>query len=207
MSGGPRVAAVLLAAGQSRRLGRPKQLLEWRGEPLVRRTASMLLRTSARPVVAVLGHLEDDVSRALRGLDVERVTNPRFADGQSTSVAAGVRALGARCDAALFVPCDQPRLRARTVEGLVQAAGSNPGAVVRPIYDGRPGAPVLFPAALFPELLRLEGDRGGRQILERHRKRTVDVPIDDRAEAFDIDTDDDVATLHALPDLPPEDSP
>ncbi|MEO1367517.1 MAG: nucleotidyltransferase family protein, partial [Acidobacteriota bacterium] len=129
MSASPRIAAVLLAAGQSRRLGRPKQLVEWRGEPLVRRTASMLLATSARPVVAVLGHFRGDVARALRGLDVERIANPHFAKGQSTSVVAGVRAVDGRCDGAIFAPCDQPRLRASTVEELIRAAGASAGAV------------------------------------------------------------------------------
>ncbi|MEO1085112.1 MAG: nucleotidyltransferase family protein [Acidobacteriota bacterium] len=201
------VAAVLLAAGESRRLGRPKQLLEWRGEPLVRRAALMLLRTRARPIIVVLGHRGSDVARALRGLDVERVDNPRYAEGQSTSVTTGVRAVDGRSTGALFVPCDQPHLRARTVDALIHAAVSSPGAVLRPIYDGRPGAPVLFPAALFPELLGLEGDEGGRQILRRFQDKVVNIPVADAAEGFDVDTRDDVEALNAIPAPPPEDSP
>ena len=141
----------------------------------------------------------------LHGLETEIVRNPRYEEGQSTSVAAGVRAIAGRCDGALFVPCDQPLLSPATLNLLIDEAGhgqsSEGAAIVRPRYGDRPGAPVLFPAELFDQLLTLSGDEGGRQLLRRLPERIRDVPIKNADEGFDIDTE---AGLDQLDSAAPE---
>jgi molybdenum cofactor cytidylyltransferase len=207
----PRVAAVLLAAGASRRLGRPKQLLDWHGEPLVRRVARQLVASRAASHWAVLGHRAAEVGAALDGLSLRQVLNPRWESGQASSVHAAIDALTGRraaererrVDAALFVPCDQPFLSAAVLDRLIDAFATTAAGIVVPCYPaaghprGRRGAPVLFAARLFDALRGLQGDAGGRQLFDARASELVDVPIDDPRAGLDVDTDEDLQKLLA----------
>lgn len=156
------VWGVLLAAGQSRRMGaRNKLLADFAGTPLVRRTAHELARSNADGAVAVLGHQADRLRAALQGLDLVEVVNPAYADGLSTSLRAGVRALPDDAAGALIVLADMPGIAASDLDRLIDAfrkAGGN--SVVRATHHGKRGNPVLLPRALFAEIERLQGDTG-----------------------------------------------
>ena len=187
------VAGIVLAAGRSTRFDGEvsKQLLAWDGEPLVRRAARTALAAPLARVLVVVGHAEDAVRAALAGLDVEIVANPAHAEGQSTSVRAGLARLPKTTADAVFQPVDQPFLSADLLAEMIEAWRVSGRAIVRPRSGDRPGAPVLFARSLFPELAKLSGDEGGRQILARHREEILDLEVDDPRQLADIDTVED----------------
>lgn len=191
------VAGVILAAGRSARLesDAPKQLLEIDGEPLVRRVARTALASRLAEVVVVLGHRSQEVGAVVTDLDLRRVVNPRYEDGQSTSLRAGLHALSPECRAALFVLADQPLLTAAAVDRLIAAWQYHDGSIVVPVCRGRRGAPVLFDRSFFDQLAELRGDAGGRQLLDRHADAIVTVEVADPDELRDVDTLEDLRGL------------
>lgn len=185
-----RVAAVVLAAGRSSRMGTRNKLLEpVDGVPMVVRVVDAFLASRAAPVVVVTGHEREAVEAALEGRPVRVVRNPDFAQGLSSSLAAGVRAVPRDADGALVALGDMPRVGSDPVDALLDAFDerSEPGIVV-PVHAGRRGHPVLFAARFFEELAALEGDRGARRLLDRHAHLVSEVPVDDPAIHLDVDT-------------------
>jgi molybdenum cofactor cytidylyltransferase len=161
-----RVAGVLLAAGTSSRFGGANKLLEpVDGRPIVRHAAAGLLEAGLDPVLVVVGHERERVQEALAPLDVRLVENPDYADGQATSVRAGIEALPEAVDAAVFALGDMPWVRASTVEALVAAYRGGAGTALAAAYKGERGNPVLWDAPHFPALARGSGDTGGRDLL------------------------------------------
>ena len=194
------VGAVVLAAGGSTRLGRPKQLVDYGGRPLVRRAAESALAaaTGGGPVVVVLGARADEVRAALAGLPVRLVTNEGWAEGMSTSVVAGVRALldaAPTIDAALLTLADQPLVDAAALGALVAAFAERRTAIVAAAYGDAVGAPALFARARLDALLALPpGDRGAGALIRGARPEEVTrVPL--AAAALDVDTPADVDAL------------
>jgi CTP:molybdopterin cytidylyltransferase MocA len=164
-----RVAGVVLAAGASRRLGRPKQLVEYTGEPLVRRAARAALEAGCDPVYVVTGAGAPEVEDALAGLGVTALRNERWSEGVASSIRAGVdAAAGATppCDGALLVLVDQPAVDAALLRGLLDAfSASGAGRAVACAYGGGLGVPAVFPRSRFRALAALRGDRGAKPLL------------------------------------------
>lgn len=189
-------AAVVLAAGESRRMGQPKQLLHWQGEPLVTRAARIALESGAAETVVVTGAAGEQVEAALAPLSeagrgrLRVVFNPGWQDGQAGSVRAALEQLPAACEAAMFLPVDQPRLPAALLRRLWQAwrGGSDLAAVA---VDGAVrGAPAVFDRRFFDRLGEVQGDRGGGMLLRRHAGEVN--AIEARAEWLaDVDTPED----------------
>lgn len=196
---GARIGAVVLAAGRSSRMGSPNKLLcELEGAPLIAHVIDALLTTEVRPIVVVTGHEEAAVRQALDGKQVRFVHNPDFEQGMSTSLRAGLAALGAEVDAALICLGDMPRVRPAHIESLLGAFDPDDGrAVVVPTYRGQRGNPVLWAARFFPELQRLSGDTGARALLAQHAELVCRVPMEDAGVAIDVDTPSDLAALGA----------
>ncbi|HEV7437202.1 MAG TPA: molybdopterin-binding/glycosyltransferase family 2 protein [Pseudorhizobium sp.] len=186
------VGALLLAAGQARRMGeggQHKLLAEFDGVPLVRRSAETLIASQGMPVVVVTGHRKDDVESALRGLDLCLVFNPNYRDGISTSI---VRALSlpllSSCDGVLVMLADMPGVQVEHVDKLIAAFEEAKGhAIVRACHHGKRGNPVILPKSTFPQALKLEGDVGARFIVETSGLPLVDVDIGEAAH-LDVDT-------------------
>jgi molybdenum cofactor cytidylyltransferase len=185
---------VVLAAGGSTRLGRPKQLLELRGEPLVRRAARIAAEAGYDPVVVVLGAEAEAVAGAL-GPPWHAVANPRWGSGAASSVRAGLEALQALrpgVEGVLLLACDQPLLEPRHLAALAAALG--PGrAIAASRYAGTLGVPALFARELFGELLALAGERGARGVVARDPRRVAAVDLPEAAR--DVDTEEDWAAL------------
>lgn len=187
----PVVGAIILAAGASTRMGQPKQLLPVAGQPMVRRVTAAVCSVGLQQVIVVLGAKAGAVAAALQGLPVEMVTNPSWQEGLSTSIRAGLGALRPEIDAALLVLADQPDLGPELLQALLDRYRAAGGLIVAPFYKGQRGNPVLFGRALFNELGRVEGDRGGRMLIAHHEAHLVRVDVDDPAVVADIDTIED----------------
>jgi len=190
-----RVWAVLLAAGQSRRMGPQNKLLaDFGGKPLVRRTAERLLESRLAGTVAVLGHEAEAVSNALSGLDLRTVHNEDFATGLASSLKAGIRALPPSADAALVALGDMPGITTADLDRLIEAFTASGGRmIVRATHNGKRGNPVILPRALFAEVEKLEGDTGARQIVES----AVDVADIELGAAASLDVDTPEALIAA----------
>lgn len=184
------VSGIILAAGPSTRFGDagPKQLLPFRGEPLVRRSARQALASHLEEVLVVVGYRSEEVRRVLQGLAVRIVENPSFESGQSSSVKVGLRAVDERAGAAMFMPADQPYLTSAVIDRILNAYQRDGGPIVVPVFRGQRGAPVLFDRALFGELARIRGDAGGRQLFPDHAGEIVEVPLPSRRALLDVDT-------------------
>jgi molybdenum cofactor cytidylyltransferase len=182
------IAAIVLAAGASTRMGRQKLVLPLAdGRPLVRAAVEQVLAAGFDDVVVVLGREADAVAAALRELPVRTVLNARYAEGQSTSLRAGLDALPADTEAAVVALGDQPVPDPRLIRRLVETFRATGRPIVAPVYrDGR-GNPVLFAASVFEELRRVEGDQGGRSVIARDPGRVAEVQVDAPMPA-DIDT-------------------
>jgi len=194
---GPRIGALLLAAGQSRRMGGPNKLLaEIDGVPMVARVAQRLLASRARPIIAVLGNRADEVDQALGKLPVERVPNPDFADGLSTSLRRGIAALPLDLDGALVCLGDMPLVTGRHIDRLIAAFNPLEGrAIIVPTRRGKRGNPVLWAKHFFPEMTQIAGDVGARHLIGEHAELVAEVEMDDDAILVDIDTPEALAAL------------
>lgn len=184
-----RIAAVVLAAGRSSRMGDVNKLVaDVGGKPMVASVVEAALDSGASPVIVVCGHGEAEVRAALAGLDVVVVTNPDFAQGLSTSLKAGIAAVPETCDGAVILLGDMPLVRSAFVRRLVAAFEAEPGGVAAvPIHDGAWGNPVVIARALFAGIGSLTGDAGARKLLEQHKDTVIEVPADD-AVLVDADT-------------------
>jgi molybdenum cofactor cytidylyltransferase len=196
---GRSIAAVILAAGRSTRMGGPNKLLaEIGGRPLVRIAVEEALASRAKPVIVVTGHQHEQVEAALQGLDVRRVHNPSFADGLSTSVKSGLAAVPAEADGAIVCLGDMPQVRAPLIDKLVAAFDPERGGlVVIPTIGGKRGNPVVWSRRFFPELMALEGDVGARNMIARYAEAVVEVPLTDTAALIDVDTPEALAEVKA----------
>jgi molybdenum cofactor cytidylyltransferase len=191
----PRIAAIVLAAGQSRRMGRANKLLaDIQGKPMVAHTVDALLASHARPVVVVTGHEADSVTAALSNRDLQFVHNPLYADGLSTSLRAGLAALPADIDAALICLGDMPRVGPAILDRLIAAYNPVEGrAICVPTAHGRRGNPVLWDRRFFAEMQELAGDVGARHLIGAHADLVCEVPMDETGVLLDIDTPEALA--------------
>lgn len=169
--GEARMAAVVLAAGASRRLGEPKQLLPIEGESLLRRSARLAVEAGCEPVFVVLGFEAERMRGELAGLGVEAVLNQDWPEGMGSSLRRGVAAAMAvrpEVDGVLAMVCDQPFLTAEHLRGLLARHRAGGKGITASFYRGKAGVPAVFARRFFAELLDLQGDRGARGILEAH---------------------------------------
>ena len=187
-----RIAAVVLAAGLSRRMGSTNKLLaEVEGAPLVARCVDAALASSARPVVVVIGHEAARVRAALAGREVAFVHNPDPGAGLSSSLRLGIAALGDKVDGAVVCLGDMPWVRAEHIEGLIAAFETSPARpICVPTWDRKRGNPVLWPARHFAEIAALSGDSGARSLLDAYAGEVCTVPVADAGVTLDVDTPD-----------------
>lgn len=186
-------AAVILAAGPSRRMGTPKQLLQLAGQSLLHRAASTALSSSCKPVIVVVGAHADQLHRELSGLDVIVAENPIWMNGIGTSVRCGIEAVRRQraVDSAVLLLCDQPRVTPQLIDQLIDTHRRTGAPIVACEYEATVGVPALFSHALFDELMAMSGDTGAKPVIARHPDEVVRVPFP--AAAFDVDTPEDFA--------------
>jgi molybdenum cofactor cytidylyltransferase len=188
--GNRHVAAIILAAGRSTRMGGPNKLLaELGGKPLVRTVTEQALASKAKGVIVVTGHQAELVEKALAGLDVKLVRNPDFAEGLASSVKAGIAAVPDDADGAVICLGDMPMISAPLIDHLIEAFAPDRGNLIAvPVSDGRRGNPVLWSRRFFNELMTLDGDIGARHLIAKHSEAVAEVPVEGFGAFLDIDT-------------------
>jgi len=184
------VAAIILAAGRSTRMGGPNKLLaELEGKKLVRIATEQALASKASEVIVVTGHQAELVEQALAGLKVKFVRNPDFAGGLASSVKAGIAAVPANADGAIVCLGDMPLIDANLIDRLIGSFAPDRGnLIVVPVADGRRGNPVLWSRRFFAELMTLDGDIGARHLIAKHGEAVAEVPVEGNGAFLDIDT-------------------
>jgi len=186
-------AGIVLAAGESRRFGETKQLLEYHGQPFVRAATLAALEAGLSPVVVVTGAQAEAVEAAVRDLPVKIVRNPAWQSGQSASIKAGIAALPASAGSAIFLLSDQPQVGTGVLRALVERHAADLPAIVAPLVMDRRANPVLFDRAAFADLSRLTGDVGGRALFGKFP--VTYLPWQDESLLIDVDTREDLSKL------------
>ncbi|HXG50874.1 MAG TPA: nucleotidyltransferase family protein [candidate division Zixibacteria bacterium] len=187
------IAAVILAAGESSRMGSPKALLPVGGERFIDRIVRALAASKAGRIVVVLGHRAEEIRQQIRDLPVTIVINEDYRLGQLSSLQAAVRELqkfpeAAGIDAVLVHLVDHPCLSAALVDRMIDAFYRSGKLIVVPCYRGRRGHPVIFARALFDELLRAPLAVGAKAVVQAHPKETLEIETDEEGVAIDVDT-------------------
>ncbi|HVO93245.1 MAG TPA: nucleotidyltransferase family protein [Terriglobales bacterium] len=184
------IIAVVLAAGESSRMGRPKALLPIDGQTFIERIVAALQQTAVARVVVVLGHNAEEMKRRIEHLPVEIVVNPDYKLGQLSSLQAALRHLqtDATCDAMLVHLVDHPYIDPALVERMIQRFYQARKPIVVPRWRGKRGHPVIFSRALFDELLAAPMDQGAKAVVNAHRGETLEIDSEDEGITLDIDT-------------------
>jgi len=196
---GHRVAAVVLAAGRSTRMGAiNKMLAEIGGKPLVRIAAEQAVASRAKPVIVVTGYEREKVEAALKGLPVRLVHNSDYPEGLGTSLKAGIAAVPEEADAAIVCLGDMPQVDAALIDRLIAALDPERGAlIVVPSIDGRRGNPVVWSRRFFHDLMSIQGDIGARHLIGSYAEAVVEIPVAGEAALTDVDTPESLSAVKA----------
>jgi len=196
---GRRIAAIVLAAGRSTRMGAVNKLIaEIGGKPLVRIAAEQALASRASPVIVVTGHERERVEAALNGLPVRVVHNPDYAEGLGTSLKAGIAAVPDDADGAIVCLGDMPQVNAALIDKLIAAFDPARGAlVVVPSIAGRRGNPVVWSRRFFHDLMAINGDIGARHLIGSYAEAVAEVPVEGDAALTDVDTPESLSAVKA----------
>jgi molybdenum cofactor cytidylyltransferase len=190
------ITGIVLAAGTSSRLGRPKQLLNLAGKPVLRHVIETLAETPVDEIVVVLGHRADEMRSAIAGAKLRVAVNQDYRAGQSSSLRTGLNAASERSRAAVILLGDQPGVRSTSVKAVIQAWRDGGALAVQASYSGVPGHPALFDRSTWPELLQVEGDEGARSILAGHPQWRTLIEVGG-SPPLDVDTEEDYERLRA----------
>ncbi|NBD24297.1 nucleotidyltransferase family protein [Paenibacillus glycinis] len=196
------IGAVILAAGMSTRMGRFKPVLPLNGQPLFRYAVDAAIAAELSPIALVGGCRSGELTALaapIGGLDI--LENPDYASGMASSLRLGIRALTGRTRAAFVFLADQPLVSPRAIAAMREqyALRHNEGIrIVRPVYGGASGHPVLFDAGMYAEFEAIRGDEGGKSILAKHRERTLMLPFPNAEWGYDVDTPDDLMRAERL---------
>lgn len=195
-----RIAALILAAGRSTRMGANKLLEVLHEKPLVRHVADAAHASNVNDVFVVTGHEREKVEAALSGAKIIFVHNPDYAEGLSTSLKAGLNALPKDCDGAVILLGDMPLVTADIINALINAAPHDTSkCAVVPVVNGEWGNPVLLLREAFADVSGLTGDAGARKYLMGHRDQVLEVPVSDTSILVDLDTPEALARARMTP--------
>lgn len=189
-------AAILLAAGDSSRLGRPKQLLLYKGKTLLQNTLSAAISAQLNPIIIILGADATFVGKKIQEPNVHIVCNPDWQEGIASSIRQAISELAKitpEADAAILMVCDQPHISPDLLRDLVAAQQQTGKPIAASYYNGIAGTPALFHKTIFPELLLLKGDKGAGKVLRQQMNNVTTVPFP--LGAIDIDTTENYEKL------------
>jgi molybdenum cofactor cytidylyltransferase len=184
----PIISAILLGAGESKRMGVDKLSLPWRRKTVLEHCFETLLQSEVQEIVVVLGTRNKRVKNRFQGKKTKVVVNPYSKRGMSTSIRKGLQAIHPGSAGILIALGDQPFLKTRTINALVRAFDRRENGIIIPSFQGRMGHPVIFHKRYRKELLNLRGDVGGRTVVERHPEEVKVVPVKSEGVVKDVDT-------------------
>jgi molybdenum cofactor cytidylyltransferase len=184
------ISAVILSAGESSRMGRPKALLPIEGQNFIERIVGALTQSQAGRLVVVLGHNADEMRRQIEHLPIDIVINTEYKNGQLSSLQAAIRHIEKenRCDGMLVHLVDHPYIDRRLVDLMIQRFYETKKLIVVPRHQQKRGHPVIFSRALFEELLSAPADQGAKAVVNAHRQETLEIEWQDEGITLDIDT-------------------
>ena len=182
------ISAILLGAGESKRMGRDKLSLPWGKQTMLEHCLRILLRSEVQEVILVISNLAQRKQNRCDHPKTKVVLNPRYREGMSTSIRKGLHVLNPRSEGILIALGDQPRLKTRTINRLIHAFALGKGKIVIPSFQKKMGHPVIFHRQYEGELKSLRGDVGGRSIIERHPQEVIKVRVRSEGVIRDIDT-------------------
>jgi molybdenum cofactor cytidylyltransferase len=192
------VSAILLAAGESNRMGQSKQLMSFGQSTIIERTIDSLLNSAVSETIAVLGYKEEEIRKAIIRKPIKIAINPDYQQGMSTSIIAGLKQIDKRARAVLIALGDQPFIDSQTISNLVEAFVANKKGIIVPVYQGKRGNPVILAIRYKGELLHLKGDVGGREIIKCHPDDVLEVAVNCEGVLLDIDTAEDYSSVTKL---------
>jgi molybdenum cofactor cytidylyltransferase len=187
-----RIAIIILAAGASTRMGQPKQLLPFRGQPLLRHVVNIAIATTCQPIVVILGANAAQIQPEIADRPIQIIHNPDWETGMGSSIRCGIQYLSTwpnAVDAAIVTVCDQPFISVALLDRLIQTYNLSKKALIASEYAGIWGVPALFDRALFPELMALQGAAGARSVIQQQRASGRSIPFPEGQ--IDLDTPDD----------------
>jgi len=191
------LSAILLAAGESKRMGSPKQLIPWGQSTMVETSVDNLLASDVNEVIVVLGYQADEIEKVIDERSVKIAVNQDYEQGMSTSIITGLKRMDSRSQAIMLALGDQPLIDCHTINKLIEGfCNANKGIAV-PTYIGKRGHPVIFARKYKEELMKLSGDIGGRQIIKDHPEDVLEVAVDCEGICIDFDT------VHSLKEKKP----
>ena len=196
----PNIAAIVLAAGRSRRMAPHNKLLiaDRGGKTMVTRVVDNVLSSHARPILVVTGHMATEVESALAGKPVRFVYAPDYGDGLAASLRAGIAAVPAECAAAIVCLGDMPLVTGRMIDRLIAAYDPEAARrIVLPTFNGKQGNPMLWDRRFFAEILAISGDSGARFLVGKYPDQVAEIEIGDDAVLRDFDTPESLTTLPA----------
>ena len=183
------VTGVILAAGQGRRMGKPKQLLPLGGEAMVLHVARNACKAGFDKVIVITGAYEAEVKQVLEGLPLQVIYNEEWEQGQATSVKKAIQSIGYTQQAVVFLLADQPLVSSALIRNVIEVYNETKASIIIPRAMGRPGNPVLFDLGTWRfALLQLAGDEGARQIIRKNPEMIHYIELLDEQIFFDVDT-------------------
>jgi molybdenum cofactor cytidylyltransferase len=186
-----KVSAIVLAAGEAKRMGKLKQLLPLGQSTILEKTIENVTASEADETIVVLGHRAGEIIPRINRTPVKIIVNPRYQDGMSSSIIAGLMAVEPEADAVMLVLADQPFIYGQVINRLLNEFRNHRKGIVIPIHRGKRGHPVIISLRYRAELLALEGDIGAREIISRHSEDAHEVEVDSPLITIDIDTEED----------------
>ena len=190
------VSAIILAAGQARRMGELKQLLPWRGSTIIEQVVDSVVASGVVETIVVTGYRAEEVAQKFAGKPVKVKVNDNYKGGMSSSLICGLQALGHKSTGIMVVLGDQPALEVVTLKHLINIFCQHP-AIVVPVYQKRRGNPVIFPFKYIEEMLALEGDRGARPVVDAHPDDVIEIAVNTDSVITDIDDMKDYRNLQS----------
>jgi molybdenum cofactor cytidylyltransferase len=191
-----KIGIIILAAGSSQRLGQPKQLLSYLGKPLIQHLVEVTINSHCQPIVLVLGAYQDLIKPYLIDFKIHITFNQQWTEGIATSIQCGIKqiqTIESNLDGVILMLCDQPFVTTDLLNQLVRKYRRNKALIVASEYANILGVPALFDQSLFPELFKLQGDKGAKKLIHHDHPQVLSIPF--VKGSIDLDTVEDVQRL------------
>jgi len=189
------ISALLLAAGESKRTGRQKLLLPFGTSTIIEQAINNLLNSKVDEVIVVVGYRAEELVKKIASKPIKIAVNPQYHQGMSTSIIAGLNLIDKRAKAVMIALADQPGINSKVIDKLIQEFRQHNKGIAIPTYRGNRGHPVIFSIKYRGAFLKLTGDVGGREIIDKHWDDILEIPVDSKGINIDVDTLSDYEQL------------